>query len=499
MLEVLLLLLLLLFARVSGEHGALLRCDPLQHVYCPGVSLPSDGLRARHRAASPFPHTVIDHFLPPILLDAALQAVTEMEMDPQQFVREPQLGMHQQRKQRLKIGRQPLPTAVQAVLNIFANQAMARYLSNLTGIANLLPDPLLVGGGVQAVRPGGRLELHTDFTHHPVTGRKRAASALLFLNKGWRDDWGGALELWDAPAEPVSVNSTSGSRKNTGTGAGTASRAAAPGIGCRRAIQPAFNRLVVFTNGAAAVHGHPNRTACAPPTPTTCAKNGDSAMADAVADRAQVMDLPCTRRAFAFYFYTVDDWEHRRPRDDTPVARRKSQKTKSGPTAPAPTHLARQVRWRPELAPRRGGDGGGGGSETGRCAARVGTPLAPPWQVPATDGASNAFFFPRAKPFFPCAEAGQDSCQKCIQSAGGSTCAWCANGDVSHGKGSCIWDMHGACSGGPRAHIRSLSRCPPLPAQVAETGVVGVDPVLNGTAIVATPAEAVSAEPIEWI
>ena len=59
-------------------------------------------------------------------------------------------------------------------------------------------------------------------------------------------------------------------------------------------------------------------------------------------------------------------------------------------------------------------------------------------------------------------------------------------------EGSCIWDMHGACSGGPRAHIRRC-RCPPLPAQVAETGVVGVDPVLNGTAIVATPAEAVSA------
>ena len=175
--------------------------------------VPTIGWLARaHRAASPFPHTVIDHFCRRYYLTHCRQS--RMEMDPQQFVREPQLGMHQQRKQRLKIGRQPLPTAVQAVLNIFANQAMARYLSNLTGIENLLPDPLLVGGGVQAVMPGGRLELHTDFTHHPVTGRKRAASALLFLNKGWRDDWGGALELWDAPAEPVSVNSTSGSRKN---------------------------------------------------------------------------------------------------------------------------------------------------------------------------------------------------------------------------------------------------------------------------------------------
>ena len=55
-----------------------------------------------------------------------------------------------------------------------------------------------------------------------------------------------------------------------------------------------------------------------------------------------------------------------------------------------------------------------------------------------------------------------------------------------------------ACSGGPRAHIRTLSRCPPLPAAITEKGVVSVEPVLNGTAIVATPAEVVS-EPIEWI
>ena len=145
--------------------------------------------------------------------------------------------------------------------------------------------------------------------------------------------------------------------------------------------------------------------------------------------------------------------------------------------------------------------GAGADSGTGMCAARVGTPLSPPWQVPATDGASNAFFFPRAKPFFPCAEAGRDSCQKCIQSAHGSTCAWCADGDVSRGRGSCIWDMHGACSGGPLAHVRSLSRCPPSPAdgEVTENEAAVVEPILNGTAIVASPAEAEGTEPIEWI
>ena len=83
-------------------HGdALLRCDPLTHVYCPGISWPSDEQRARHLAASPFPHTIIDHFLPPVLLDAALDAV--VDMDPRRFVREPALGAHQQRKQRLVV------------------------------------------------------------------------------------------------------------------------------------------------------------------------------------------------------------------------------------------------------------------------------------------------------------------------------------------------------------------------------------------------------------
>ena len=180
---------------------------------------------------------------------------------------------------------------------------------------------------------------------------------------------------------------------------------------------------MVFTNGAAAVHGHPNRTACAPPTPTTCAKSGDSAMADAVAARAQAMDLPCTRRAFAFYFYTVDDWEHRRPRMTLPwrVVSRKDQ------VGPPRQH---RLIWRDSAVeararPRRGGDGAVAAARPAGARLR-----ARHWRRPATDGASNAFFFPQPS-CFPAGRSGEDSCQ-CI-SRRVAACAWCAN-MMCHGR-----------------------------------------------------------------
>lgn len=53
----------------------------------------------------------------------------------------------------------------------------------------------ITGGGMHLSGPGARLDTHVDFDRHPETGWRRVANLLLYLNEGWREEWGGCLEL----------------------------------------------------------------------------------------------------------------------------------------------------------------------------------------------------------------------------------------------------------------------------------------------------------------
>lgn len=96
-------------------------------------------------------------------------------------------------------------------------------LEDLFGIPNLEMET--VGGGYHLIEPGGYLNIHSDFSISPHTGRFRRLNVLLYLNDGW-DDEGGHLELWDGDGPVVD-------------------------------IVPEFGRTVVFETSATSWHGHP--------------------------------------------------------------------------------------------------------------------------------------------------------------------------------------------------------------------------------------------------
>ena len=47
------------------------------------------------------------------------------------------------------------------------------------------------------IENGGFLEVHADFNHLKKYNLARRINLLLYLNKDWRDDYNGHLELWD--------------------------------------------------------------------------------------------------------------------------------------------------------------------------------------------------------------------------------------------------------------------------------------------------------------
>ena len=126
---------------------------------------------------------------------------------------------------------------VQNYLNYLNSSIFVEFLSKITGIKDLIPDNDFIGGGLHMIPKGGRLGVHIDFTKHQNMPQLwRRCNALLYLNKGWKNQWNGHLELWDKP------------RKKGGK--------------CIKKIKPSFNRLVIFGTLRSSWHGHPEILNC---------------------------------------------------------------------------------------------------------------------------------------------------------------------------------------------------------------------------------------------
>lgn len=71
------------------------------------------------------------------------------------------------------------------------------WRTRLTGINALLGDPYIHCGGIHQNRKSSFLHVHADYTYLPDIRLDRPLNVLLYLNPGWKDEWGGHLVLWN--------------------------------------------------------------------------------------------------------------------------------------------------------------------------------------------------------------------------------------------------------------------------------------------------------------
>ena len=98
---------------------------------------------------------------------------------------------------------------------------------------NIFLDPTLDGGGLHQIFNGGSLNIHTDYnSHYKEKKWKRVLNLLIYLNKDWKDEYNGNLELWNTDLTKAEVK-----------------------------VKPDFNRMVCFNTqpegDIIAYHGHP--------------------------------------------------------------------------------------------------------------------------------------------------------------------------------------------------------------------------------------------------
>jgi len=146
--------------------------------------------------ASPFRYTVIENFF-----NEEFCARLESQFPP--F--DERLAMNENGEIGQKCTHQDLPAlgGPWAEVDRFIQQPeFLTWLSQATGIDDLLYDPHYFGGGTHENRHGQDLDVHVDFNRHPVTGWHRRLNLIVYLNEVWDESWGGAIEFHKDPRAP---------------------------------------------------------------------------------------------------------------------------------------------------------------------------------------------------------------------------------------------------------------------------------------------------------
>jgi Rps23 Pro-64 3,4-dihydroxylase Tpa1-like proline 4-hydroxylase len=204
--------------RASGEPLDFERLEALAPKLC-----------EQFRAGTPFPHIVIDDFLP---LETANRVRAEFDE-----TREGWDLYHHFNENKLAVSSlDPLGPHTRVLFDALQSRRFVDWAEELTGIEDLVSDPDLDGAGLHKIEPGGFLNVHTDFLAHTKNRTwSRQVNLLLYFNRDWKPEWNGDLELWDKDVTR-----------------------------CERSIAPLFNRCVLFHTAEKSYHGHPRRLACPP-------------------------------------------------------------------------------------------------------------------------------------------------------------------------------------------------------------------------------------------
>lgn len=133
-------------------------------------------------------------------------------------------------------GRDMFGSTTNVLVDYLNGQTFLDILQKITGMERpIVADHKLMGGGLHESYTGGLLKLHIDFNKHYETGYDRRINLLLYLNKDWKEEYGGHIELW-----PRDLTEGEDVVK----------------------VLPTFNTMVIFNTDEHSFHGFPDAIKC---------------------------------------------------------------------------------------------------------------------------------------------------------------------------------------------------------------------------------------------
>jgi len=185
--------------------------------------------KANYLNAIPFPNIVLKDFFNNSFLSSILNEFPDLSKinETQKYNAKNEIKLSNKDYEKF-------PGTIKSFFDFLNSNFFLDFLQNLTSIKEkLMADPHLEGGGLHEIKSGGVLKIHTDFNRHPFLDLDRRVNVLVYLNKNWKDSYGGHLELWN---------------KNMSS--------------CEKKILPSFNTMAIFSTTDFSNHGHPDPLNC---------------------------------------------------------------------------------------------------------------------------------------------------------------------------------------------------------------------------------------------
>lgn len=183
---------------------------------------------ADYKNAAPFPSISFDNFFDPEFLDEVLQEFPDLSKQDAINFNDPL------QKKFAGKGEKSFGPKTRELMYFLNSEPFLNFVNKLTGIEETLyGDPYFSGGGLHEIKKGGLLKVHADFNKNPINGLDRRVNILVYLNKDWKDEYGGHFELWNQELTK-----------------------------CETKISPTFNTMAMFSTTSNSYHGHPDPLNC---------------------------------------------------------------------------------------------------------------------------------------------------------------------------------------------------------------------------------------------
>jgi len=183
-------------------------------------------LNDRFVGTPPYPMIVLDDFLP---RDFAQKLEAECDNIPEKYWTE----FTRKRSYMQECNDMSVAPVAQEFVNQMHSQAGMNWLTAITGIKDLIPDPYLVGAGYSRSYRGDSLKIHTDFNWNDKMKLHRMLSFIIYLTDDWQADWNGHLQFKDFDNKNIIQN-----------------------------VETKFNRAVLWRYHKRGFHGYPEEITC---------------------------------------------------------------------------------------------------------------------------------------------------------------------------------------------------------------------------------------------
>lgn len=162
----------------------------LRSIINPQVLSEKENYSKLFKEAQPCQHVVIENFLNPDVADQLFE-----NFPPFETLNVKRKSINEDKAEDYHFERwHPIFSQVRDAVQ---SEEFCAWLSEMTGIEGLRSTDDSLGSGLHQGKNGSFVDVHVDVNMNPEKGLWRRINLLIYLNKYWKPEYGGDLELWD--------------------------------------------------------------------------------------------------------------------------------------------------------------------------------------------------------------------------------------------------------------------------------------------------------------